>query len=239
MTLEDLLLRVKALGRRGGLELLRYNAINSLDAQRALLIERERVDLAIDGGAHRGQWARAVRAAGYGGPIVSYEPLGEPYAALAAAAAGDGRWDARRTALAERVGEAELRVSGNEVSSSLLNMGARHVALEPESAVVRSERVPLVRLDAELLPPAERVMLKLDVQGAELRALDGATGLAERLAIIELELSFVALYEGAPLAAEVLERMRADGFALGAISTTIVDPDSARLVQADAIFARP
>jgi FkbM family methyltransferase len=235
---DDLLLRVKALARRAGLELQRYNPINALDAQRALLIERERIDLVLDGGANRGQWARDVRAAGFAGPLVSFEPLAAAYAALAAAAARDPRWDAVQVALDERAGEAEIHVAGNEVSSSLLEMEPLHERAAPASGYVGTERIRVARLDELELPAGRRALLKLDVQGAELRALRGAAGLLDRIALIEAELSFAPLYAGGPLAPELLAELDRRGFALAGISSTVLDETSGRMLQADALFAR-
>ena len=238
MNAERLLLGIKRAGRRAGVEILRYNPANVLDAQRALLVARSRVDLAVDGGANRGQWARGLRAGGYAGRIVSVEPLAGPFAALAAAAARDPAWEARRFALTDRTGEAVMHRAGNEVSSSLLRMSELHERVAPGSAVVDAERVPAVRLDELDLPAAERVYLKLDLQGAELRALVGAEALMGRVALVEVELSYASLYEDAPLADRVANELGLRGFGLAAIATTIVDPASGRLLQADAIFAR-
>jgi hypothetical protein len=66
------LLALKAAGRRAGVELLRFNPTNSLDAARPLVLRKQAIDLVLDAGAYEGQWAREVRAAGYDGRIVSF-----------------------------------------------------------------------------------------------------------------------------------------------------------------------
>ena len=65
------LLAIKAAGRRVGVELLRFNPTNSLDAARPLVLRDQGVDLVVDVGANEGQWARELRAEGYKGTIVS------------------------------------------------------------------------------------------------------------------------------------------------------------------------
>jgi hypothetical protein len=50
------------------------------------------------------------------------------------------------------------------------------------------------------------------MQGYELRALEGARRLLPTASAIQLEISNVSLYEGAPLYAEVKARMDAWGF---------------------------
>jgi FkbM family methyltransferase len=234
---DRLVLAVKRTGRAVGIELLRYNATNALDAQRARLVARHDVDLVVDVGANEGQWASGLRQAGYQGTIVSFEPLRDARRALEEAAAGDPDWSWRPEAASDHAGEAELHVAANSVSSSLLEMGPRHVAAAPGSAVVGRERVRTVRLDEAGLHGA-RIMLKLDAQGAELKALAGAEALLPAVVLVEVELSFEQLYVGAPLWREAVDDLAGRGFELAALSPSWVDDATGRMLQADAIFVR-
>jgi FkbM family methyltransferase len=239
MTAERALLALKGAARRAGVELLRFNPTNSLDAARPLAVRDQGIDLALDVGANEGQWARELRAEGYRGPIVSFEPLAAAYARLEAAAAGDAAWSARRLALADTGGEAELRVAGNAgASSSLLAMREVHARVAPEARYVGAERVPVARLDDVELPAGERLLLKLDVQGAERSVLAGAAETLPRVRVVECELSLVELYEGQALLDEQLALLRAAGFALWGLRPSFADPQSGRLLQADALFVR-
>lgn len=77
--------------------------------------------------------------------------------------------------------------------------------------VLRTESVQTRRLDdIEALPPLDFV--KLDIQGAELTVLqNGPHKLAQCLAI-QLEVSYICLYEGQPAFGEVDVWMRGQGF---------------------------
>lgn len=236
---DDTLLTVKRLARRAGLELRRFNPANALDAQRAALIKGHGIDLVLDGGANTGQWGSLVRWGGYRDNIVSFEPLSAAYAELAARTARDPRWEVRRVALDAVDGETEINVADNSESSSLLEMADRHLQAAPESAYVGVETVPVRRLDGCELPVAHALMLKLDVQGAELRAMEGAEGLFERIRLIELELSVCELYVGAPLMPEVMAWLDERGFRLVGVEPGLVDGDSAELLQLNAIFLCP
>ena len=99
---EKALLAVKAAGRRAGVEVLRFNPTNSLDAARPIVVRDQAIDLVLDVGANQGQWARELRAEGYIGTLVSFEPFAEAFDRLDEAAAGDAAWDARRMALGDR-----------------------------------------------------------------------------------------------------------------------------------------
>lgn len=237
-TSDELLLMVKRVARRGGLELRRFNPANVLDAQRAALIRLHAIDLIVDGGANKGQWASLVRWGGYRDHIVSFEPLDDAYAELVARSARDPNWDVRRVALDDHDGEAELHVAGNSASSSLLDMADAHVRAAPASAYVGAEAVAVRRLDGCELPAAQCLMLKLDVQGAELRALEGASGLLDSICMIELELSLRELYVGGPLWPEVAAWLEERGYKLVGVEPGLVDDESAELLQANAIFLR-
>jgi FkbM family methyltransferase len=236
---ERALLALKATARRAGVELLRFNPTNSLDAARPLILRDQRIDLAIDAGANEGQWARELRAGGYRGQIVSFEPLAAAHARLAAVTASDPAWTVHRLALGDREGEATLNVAGNEgASSSLLAMRDQHRRVAPHAAYVAEETIRIRRLDAVDLPVGERLMLKLDVQGGERAVLDGAVETLPRVHAIECELSLVELYEGQALMGELVARLSASGFELWGLRPAFADPVTGRLLQADGLFVR-
>ena len=155
--------------------MLRSNATNSLDAARPLVLRDQGVDLVVDVGANEGQWARELRAEGYKGTIVSFEPLLAAHARLTQAARDDAAWIVHRRALGDHDGEGRLNVAGNAgASSSLLTMAESHERAAPDARYVGHETVSVSRLDAVDLPAGQRLMLKLDVQGAERAVLAGA-----------------------------------------------------------------
>ena len=120
-------------------------------------------------------------------------------------------------------------------------MTRRHELSAPDSAYVGVEHIEARRLDSlapELLGDASRVLLKLDVQGAELRALSGAEASLRRILVVEMELSLVPLYEGGALMREALDRLDAAGYDLVGLEPGFSDPSSGRLLQADGLFAR-
>jgi FkbM family methyltransferase len=89
--------------------------------------------------------------------------------------------------------------------------------------------------DMSIQAPA---ILKADVQGFELEVLAGATKCLERVELALLEVSFRRLYDNAPLADEVVCRMRNAGFRIYDISNYAQRPLDGALAQADLAFAR-
>jgi FkbM family methyltransferase len=231
---------IRTLLRNAGIEANRYNIHTSAGAQLNRLLEYFCIDLVLDVGANRGQYAAELRSHGYAGRIVSFEPLAAAHASLTHAARGSACWIvAPRMALGDAEGEIEIHVAGNSLSSSILDMLPAHERAAPGSAYVASETVPLKRLDGvadKFLMGSSRALLKIDTQGYEDRVLTGATRLLDRVTAIQTELSLVPLYAGQLLFDEMRERIEALGFVLFAIFPGYVDEKTGRTLQLDGFF---
>jgi len=88
------------------------------------------------------------------------------------------------------------------------------------------------------MPARGTVFLKIDVQGFEIEVLQGATTLLPRLCAIQLELSLVPLYQGAPVMTEVIRYLDERGFELFQLQPGFRDERDGRLLQADGYFVR-
>ena len=185
--------------QRLGVDLKRFEPLNDPHLRRSGLLRVESIDKVLDVGANRGQYAQKLRRYGYRGEIVSFEPLTEAYGTLARRAAKDGFWSVHRLALGERTGTRVMHVSDNSVSSSWLMSTPRLLDGVSGTATIGEEEVLLSTLD-EAVPAnvldGQRVLLKLDVQGAEASVLRGGKATLGRVCLVELELPLVELYEG-------------------------------------------
>lgn len=77
--------------------------------------------------------------------------------------------------------------------------------------ILRTELIETYRLDdISGIPPID--FLKMDAQGAELTILKNSQMTIERCLAIQLEVSFIALYEGQPCFGEIDTWMRTNGF---------------------------
>lgn len=195
----------------------------------------------LDVGANVGQYGSLLRRAGYAGRIVSCEPLSGAFAQLQRRAAGDPAWTTLRTAVGRERGDTTINVAANSFSSSLLPMTDAHRLSAPGSDYVAQETVPVTTVRAlvaghEVAP--ERTLLKIDTQGYEAEVLAGAGDLLDQLGAVQLELSFVELYEGQELFDAHYERMRERGFRLHIIEPGFSSPEDGRMLQIDGLFVR-
>jgi len=235
-----LLHRARRLGNAFGIEVRRLQDPKSFASRRITLMQRLGIDLVIDVGANTGQYAGELRKRGYPGRIVSFEPLSDAFRELSARAAGDSLWECRRRALGAGQGVATLSVAANSFSSSLLPIEPLHVAAAPESATVRTEEVPVARLDDEMgtETTGRQALLKVDVQGFEREVLAGASRMLGAVRILESELSLSQLYTGQSLWREIVDLVESHGLGLWALDEEFVDPRSGETLQLNGLFVR-
>jgi FkbM family methyltransferase len=191
----------------------------------------------IDVGANRGQFAlvaanRFPRAALY-----CFEPLPEPRRKLERALRGHAKLNVMQCALTAKSGCADFVVSKADDSSSLLEMTETQTRTFPGTGAayrirVRTETLDGVLASADLVRP---LLLKVDVQGAELDVLRGATAVLQSADSVLVECSFAELYRGQPLAGEVVSFLDSHGFHLDAICTPLLDRNG-QVLQADLLF---
>lgn len=208
-----------------------------------LLIHSHRVSTVIDVGANVGDYGAGLRREGFAGPIFSFEPVSEQWEALRDRAAPDDLWTPLHYALGDSTTEVTINVAMNKgASSSIMSMLPRHEQAAPEARFFRTERVSQHRLDevaSELgLDNHDRIFMKVDVQGYEDRVLAGAAQLIHRIIGIQIEMSFVPLYEGSMLFRQMLDWMEKHGFHLELMIPVFSDPSTGADLQVDGIFFR-
>jgi FkbM family methyltransferase len=193
----------------------------------------------VDVGANRGQFTLFTAGLYPQARIFAFEPLPGPYAVLARIAAGHDRIQTFRAAIGPRAATARIHVMHPDDCSSLLAPSGCQSAIFPQTRFAGTLPVEMAPLHAlvrpgDLCAPA---LLKLDVQGFELAALEGCASLLDRFAAVYVECSFVALYADQPLADEVIAHLREQGFRLAG-AYNLVQDRAGRAVQADLLCER-
>jgi FkbM family methyltransferase len=180
----------------------------------------------VDGGAHIGLYTMtAARHIGPTGRVFAFEP--DPYNAIALrrniAANGLTNVDVQSRALTDAIGHGAYHVSSGTVGSSLVDKAYIHDSHEIAVQTTTVDHVLGAR------PPADLIM-KLDVEGVEERALRGArrTLAASATAHILVEHNPAALRDGGSSGNSLVRLLRDLG-----LSAFFVDEARHRLVAID------
>jgi FkbM family methyltransferase len=191
----------------------------------------------IDAGANKGQFALLALELYPAATVHAFEPLPAGQARMAVWARQEPRLIRHQIALGAAAGTATLHIAARDDNSSLRQITDRQVALFPGTHQTGVLAVSVDRLDncltvADLTAP---VLLKIDVQGAELEVLEGGGALLEAVDWVYVECSFLELYAGQALAGTVIARLNDAGFSRYATGPMICDAAGAP-VQADLLF---
>jgi FkbM family methyltransferase len=187
------------------------------------------VTSAVDGGAASGDWTRAFKKVFPACNILCVEPLPERQGALADLARSLANIQIAAVALGEAPGTTRLNAHGDQ--SSLLPDGSGN----PFGTAITVQIETLDSLIARLGFPTPD-LVKLDLQGGELACLRGAENTLKRAAAVILECSFLEVYRGAPLIAEVFAFMSARGFQCYDVLSLWQRPLDGALAQGDFLF---
>jgi len=167
----------------------------------------------LDVGANTGQFAARLRAIGFTGRIISFEPVARNFAAMSGRMAGDPLWHGMHMALGDADGEAVINVEpAMTVMTSLLTQIEAPSGMETETVAVR--RLDGVLPDLMRGRDGQRILLKMDTQGYDLKCFSGAGGCLGQVEALFSELSVKPIYHGSPHYLESLAVYEAAGFVL-------------------------
>ncbi len=139
-------------------------------------------------------------------------------------------------AVGDTCGELDIHKSKLLDSSSLLpiNPSINNAYFKENIKHVDSEQVKLTTLDHEFEPIKNISILKIDVQGYELKVLKGGENLLQKVELIILEAQNHGLYENAPMYFDLDIYLREHGFTLHDIIPSI--HQEGKLYEWDAIY---
>ena len=194
----------------------------------------------VDVGANTGQFARDFRDVRPDTLIYSFEPLRDCFEELQRTMADTLGFTAFNVALGESDGEVVFFRSESSASSSLLRMGESHKELFPFTRDITPQTVTLRRLDSYLDEITVRggLLIKIDVQGAELEVLRGAQRFLEVANAVIAEVGYLPLYEGQGTLMEMANLLQAHGLSFMGIVDQYSRPGDSLPVYGDALFAR-
>ena len=226
--------RVRNQLRKSGFDLIRYRGLN-------IPLMHHGITLVLDVGANTGQYGGELRALGYRGRIVSFEPQSGPFAELAATARQDGNWQAVNIGLGSADEQKEINVYRDPKLSSMLTFKQSYGVFQSEK--VGTETIQIRTLDGLLdqyARPGDRILLKIDTQGFEKPVLLGAEQSLPRLTGLQMELSITPLYADQPHMDEMMAFVRSKGFMLWQLlGGGAVLRATGQELEVDGVFFRP
>jgi FkbM family methyltransferase len=242
LELSSTLAKLQRVARKAGLEVRKYGSNTRPELRIASYLSQFEIDLVIDVGANRGEFAKSLLECGYAGKIISVEPLPDLQVALKAESEriGKGQWRITDPfALSDKDGWTEFHVTASNAASSMLEPSAAVANRVPQMRTTQTLRVETKRLDALVAANGlalNNAFLKIDVQGGEGKVLAGAVQTLRNLRGAMIEISTVEFYHGQPLLNEVIETMSQFGFEVWDIEPVFRNASNFRLEQCDTVF---
>lgn len=209
------------LARRLGYTVIPNRWVDTFQNMRYLrrLFDYLAVDCVLDVGANTGQYGAWLRdQVGYGGLIVSFEPIPRHAQPLARLAGQKPRWVVNNCALGRTAGQQTFNITANtEFSSFLTPGGAEAGRFAGLNNVIEQVSVEVRTLD-EVVPKicskhgVRNVYLKLDTQGFDLEVLRGGANILNSLVGLQSEMAVKQIYETAPSFQEAIAYLQDNGF---------------------------
>jgi FkbM family methyltransferase len=193
------------------------------------------VDGIVDVGANIGQFAFMAHTVMPHLPIYSFEPDPTCFKELKQTfASHEIAGECFSNALAEKQGIINLNVYESSANNSIL--------LRENERALEIKEVDCSTLDIfdEQLSALKCLYLKIDVQGAELSVLRGASQFLKRCKFVQLEVSLVNAYSGNAHIADIMSVMHLAGFSCWEILDVLRKrkPNHLGILEMDMLFVR-
>jgi len=211
--------------------------------RRKKLLDTYKINTLLDVGANIGQYSKRMRnRVNYQGRIISFEPMLNEFTELSNLANSDPLWDVANYALGNECGKGEIKISGNSVSSSMLEMLPSVIdACSEEAAYIGTEEITIKTLDSvfdQYCSSDDNIFLKIDTQGFERSVLEGSLESLPHISGLQLEMSLMPFYKGDIMYNEMLDYVNGLGFKLMSIEPALEDANTGRQLQFDGVFFR-
>lgn len=193
--------------------------------------------LIVDVGVHHGHSAAAYLEHFPDARIIAIEAEAANFAAAQALLGRDERVRLVQAAAWDEVGSVTLKVNSHDGTHSVLPIGKQRF-WAGYARTVAEQAVPALTLD-QLIGQDTVDLLHMDIQGAELRALEGAEVILKerRVALIYTEVQFQELYQGAPSFWTLGDYLARRGYQLWNLFDVFHHPANAAVLSwADALF---
>jgi FkbM family methyltransferase len=211
---------------------------------RATLFNIYGINLLFDVGANIGQYAGEVRANGYGGRIISFEPYSLAFGLLSQAAQRDASWKVENFAIGNQDGDIVLNISaerGTGDTNSILKQTPELSEFIKNAAQTKQESVPVHKIDSiidKYYKRGDRLFLKSDTQGYEKNVIGGAMNSLDKIMGMELELFLSPHYDGVTRFLDMLTLLSGLGYALVSFDAGFWNGYTGQIIAPNVILIR-
>ncbi|KQR33625.1 hypothetical protein ASF91_06490 [Rhizobium sp. Leaf155] len=220
---------------------LKKKKVEEESQKEVTFLKRRGTSLFLDVGANTGQTGLGLRAAGWEGKIISFEPLRDCFAQLTAEAEADGNWKALNFAIGDRDGLTEIGVSRNRVSSSIRKASDLLLTIFEPVTYESTDEVKIAKLDSitqGMFLETDVVHLKIDTQGYEREVITGAIETLRHIDSVRMEVAVSEVYEGEMTIPEAIILMKSLGFLLVDIWSGWRHPRTKEVLYFDLLFRK-
>ena len=185
-------------------------------------------DVVIDAGAYVGDWTSQVSKIFNNSKFLMIEPQKSKETILSKLVKQNGNIFYKQTLLGEK----------NKENVQFFEMESGSSIYEEQTKVSREIKHLSMTTINDLvndLNLSGKFFLKLDVQGAELDALEGASNIMNQIEFILVEVSLLGYNKGGPLFADIVNYLNLKDFVLFDICNQYRKPDKT-LIQVDLMF---
>lgn len=194
----------------------------------------------VDVGANVGQFAVAASKFFNQSMIISIEPDPMVSKELQKNLRGHLNFEVITCAVGNTIGKVKFYKNQDSQVSSILEIGGMRKSLFPESRVTDEVDIPINTLDAlfDNRNIESPILVKLDVQGAELMVIDGARDFLNKVKWLVIEIAFVDLYKGEPSFEKICKMLDLHGFEFIKPLNFHASPSGLEIIEMDAFFQR-
>ena len=222
-----------------------YNYFRSLKYAVAAGIEHKNIlqslncQTVVDIGANKGQFSLVARQSFPEAKIIAFEPLAQPSEKFNKVFSKDKNIKFHNVAIGPKHEKTTIHISQSEDSSSLLPISKLQDQIFPGTKEVSTAIIEVAPLNHFVTENDihSHALLKLDVQGFEIEALQGCESLLNLFDYVYCECSFVELYTGQKLACDVIDWLSTRGYKIKGMYNTSYD-NNGLSIQADFLFVK-
>jgi len=189
-------------------------------------------EIVLDLGAAKGYWSEYAQSFFPEATFYMVDPLQESEVRLQELCESSDRFHYILCAVGDRTDQLLMNVTTDLDGSSLLSFNRPP---EPQDRVVELRRVDDLLAEGKLKPPQ---LVKMDLQGYELKALEGGQRLFETADVFIMETSLFEFMPEQPLVHEVVAYMAARNYVVFDIAGHIRRPYEDDLGQVDFVFVK-